>query len=157
MEQLRTLLNSVLDPEIPVITLNDLGVIRDLKQYGDQFKVTITPTYSGCPAVERMKDDLIAIAQMNGYQNIVVEVTYSPAWSTRWMSENGRDNLKQYGIAPPRCNCSNFSCDKSNRSVPCPRCDSKDTRLISQFGSTACKSLHQCNLCLEPFEHFKNH
>lgn len=158
MEALRAHLNTVLDPEIPVLTLNDLGVIRNLEQKNGNYVLTITPTYSGCPAVERMKDDLISCAKQDGIENFVVEVSYVPAWTTAWMSEIGKQRLKEYGIAPPKSCCANPKCQTLKDSpVECPRCGSNDTQLISQFGSTACKSLHKCKSCLEPFEYFKNH
>lgn len=157
MEQLRQILNAVADPEIPVLTLNDLGMIRNLEFKNNRYVLTITPTYSGCPAVDRMKDDLIAQARTAGVENIEIQVSYSPAWSTDWMTETGRERLKEYGIAPPAYSCSSPTCVTDIRAVQCPRCNSEDTKLISAFGSTACKSLHQCNSCLEPFEHFKQH
>jgi ring-1,2-phenylacetyl-CoA epoxidase subunit PaaD len=158
METLRSHINTILDPEIPVLTLNDLGVIRNLEFKDNAFVVTITPTYSGCPAVDRMKDDLIACAKSEGIENFRVDVSYVPAWTTEWMSDDAQKRLKAYGIAPPNSCCANPSCKSLNSStVQCPRCDSRNTSLISQFGSTACKSLHKCLDCLEPFEYFKSH
>ena len=157
MEQLRERLNSVPDPEIPVLTLNDLGVIRKLEHTENGYKLTITPTYSGCPAVDRMKDDLRAAALECGVEDIEIVVSYIPAWSTEWMSEDAKERLKSYGIAPPKCNCSSTTCSRAKDQVSCPRCGSENTRMISAFGSTACKSLYQCNDCLEPFEYFKHH
>ena len=157
MEQLRKKLNAVPDPEIPVLTLNDLGVIRKLEQTENGYRLTITPTYSGCPAVDRMKDDLTAAALESGVKHFEIIVSYTPAWSTEWMSKEAKERLKSYGIAPPKCNCNSTTCSRVQTNVQCPRCDSANTRMISAFGSTACKSLYQCNDCLEPFEYFKHH
>ena len=157
MEKLRERLNAVRDPEIPVLTLSDLGIIRELEQTENGYVLTITPTYSGCPAVDRMKDDLAAVARECGVQDLKINVSYTPAWSTKWITKAAKERLKIYGIAPPVCSCSSPTCGRSKQSVQCPRYDSENTRLISAFGSTACKSLYQCNNCFEPFEYFKHH
>lgn len=148
-------LEEVFDPEVPVLTVVDLGVVRNVEVEGDACKVTITPTYSGCPAMKRIEDDIIEKLNEEGIENVSVDLVLSPAWTTDWLTESGKRKLKEYGIAPPE--------DEPDKSVlfadpivvPCPQCDSKDTRLVSQFGSTACKAHYQCNACLEPFDYFK--
>ncbi|GAB5418373.1 MAG: phenylacetate-CoA oxygenase subunit PaaJ [Crocinitomicaceae bacterium] len=148
-------LEEVFDPEVPVLTVVDLGVVRNVEVEGDACKITITPTYSGCPAMKRIEDDIVEKLNEKGIENVSVELVLAPAWTTDWLTESGKQKLKEYGIAPPE--------DEPDKSVlfadpfvvPCPKCDSKDTRLVSQFGSTACKAHYQCNDCLEPFDYFK--
>lgn len=150
------LLHSVFDPEIPVISLVDLGVIRDVEKLDDGVvEVTITPTYSGCPAMDVMGDDIVAAFAQKGIQAQVKQVL-APAWTTDMITEAGRKALKQYGIAPPLDPTS----DKKvllggERLVQCPHCKSKNTQLVSQFGSTACKAQFKCEDCQEPFDYFK--
>ena len=140
-------LNSVTDPEIPVLTIADLGVLRDVRMNDDEVVVTITPTYSGCPAMVEIREFIETALQDAGVKKYKVVTSLSPAWTTDWMSEEGRRKLHEYGIAPPG----------PENEVSCPQCGSTDTRLVSEFGSTACKSLRQCNACKEPFDHFKCH
>ncbi len=148
-------LEEVFDPEIPVLTVVDLGVVREVIVKDDTCKVVITPTYSGCPAMKRMEDDIKEKLEEKGVKGAEVELVLSPAWTTDWLTEKGREKLKEYGIAPPE--------DEGDKSVlfakpfivPCPQCDSKNTKLISQFGSTSCKAHYQCQDCLEPFDYFK--
>lgn len=150
-----TCLEEVFDPEVPVLTVVDLGVVRDVASKGDGWKITITPTYSGCPAMKRIEDDIIEKLAEKGVNDVEVDLVLAPAWTTDWISENGKRKLKEYGIAPPQ--------DEPDKSVlfadpivvPCPLCDSKHTKMISQFGSTACKAHYQCQDCLEPFDYFK--
>ena len=137
------LLNNVPDPEIPVISVVELGVIREVKFENDSFTISITPTYSGCPAVKTFMDDIKTCLKEKGINNFELKIVYSPAWTTKWMSDATKEKLRKYGIAPP-----------SNK-VICPQCKSENTNLISEFGSTACKSLFKCSECLEPFEFFK--
>jgi ring-1,2-phenylacetyl-CoA epoxidase subunit PaaD len=143
------------DPELPVVTIADLGILRDVTE-DDQGRVhvQITPTYSGCPAMETISDDLVDALTRAGYQHVDVEFVLSPAWTTDWMTEEAREKLRAYGIAPP-----GPSGDRGPVSLPltvrCPRCGSPDTRESSRFGSTACKSLWVCRSCREPFDHFK--
>jgi len=146
---LRTLLEQVKDPEIPVISIRDLGVLRDVRLEGDTIVVVITPTYSGCPAMKAIRNDIEEL--VTGATGLAVEVVMelSPPWSTDDMTEEGRRALLGYGIAPPQPR------DAGKRRVQCPRCGSGSTHLISEFGSTACKALYQCRDCLEPFDHFK--
>ncbi|MEM9533351.1 MAG: 1,2-phenylacetyl-CoA epoxidase subunit PaaD [Pseudomonadota bacterium] len=144
------------DPEIPVLTLQDLGVLRSVEVKDGEVVVTMTPTYSGCPAMDAMANavrDVLNASPMPGR----VETVFDPPWTTDWLSESGRRKLEEYGIAPPVGSSDKRSLLGEDAAVPCPRCRSKSTRLISQFGSTACKALYQCNDCLEPFDYFKCH
>ncbi len=141
--QLFELLSSVCDPEIPVLTLQDLGVLRDISIDDGNITVTITPTYTGCPAMTAMQDDIHSVLAAAGHRHVTVKQSLSPAWTTDWMSDAGRAKLRAYGIAPPE------------RHIQCPQCGNQDVKLISEFGSTACKSLYQCQHCLEPFDYFK--
>ena len=152
--QLFKLLSSVCDPEIPVLTLQDLGVLRDISIAGDEVKVTITPTYSGCPAVEVMQEDIKTVLADAGYQHVTVRQSLSPAWTTDWMSDAGREKLRAYGIAPPARQAGQQT-ERTN--IQCPQCGSGDVKRISEFGSTACKALYQCQDidCREPFDYFK--
>ncbi len=149
-------LSEVYDPEIPVISIIDLGIVRDVKINNIELEVFITPTYSGCPAMDVISMEIrMALLQM-GFKNIKITQQLSPAWTTDWMTDNGKEKLAAYGIAPPV----GKTFDKNyleNLTVKCPLCHSKDTRLISQFGSTACKAFYQCNDCQEPFDYFKCH
>lgn len=153
------LLESVCDPEIPVLTVVDLGVVREVKVLeGGEIEVVVTPTYSGCPAMNTIEINIKAALQEAGYHSIKVRTVLNPPWTTDWLSEAGRRKLREYGIAPPV----GSSQDKSalfaeEKTVPCPRCHSENTKMISQFGSTACKSLYRCLDCLEPFDYFKCH
>jgi ring-1,2-phenylacetyl-CoA epoxidase subunit PaaD len=145
---------SVLDPEVPVLTIEDLGILRAVDVTDDGLVVTITPTYSGCPAMEAIRDDIISAFAQVGRSDVRVEFTLSPAWTTDWMSDEGKRKLHEFGIVPPQ--------PKGDRPVMlsltlrCPQCGSPDTRELSHFGSTACKSLWVCNACREPFDHFKS-
>ena len=145
------LLSSVVDPEIPVLTLQDLGVLRDISVDDGEVTITITPTYAGCPAMQTMQADIEKALQDAGYKQVKVKQSLSPAWSTDWMTQNGREKLRAYGIAPPL----KTSCDQSSGKIECPQCNSSDVKRISEFGSTACKALYQCRDCLEPFDYFK--
>jgi len=154
-ESWRQILESVSDPEIPVLSVLDLGVVREMKRDGDEVLVKLTPTYSGCPAMDTMATDIVMAMGKAGIK-AKVELVLSPAWSTDWLSENGKIKLEKYGVAVPLSE----SMDKSalhdgERLVKCTNCQSTNTKLISQFGSTACKALFQCNECLEPFDYFK--
>jgi len=149
--QLFELLSSVVDPEIPVLSLRDLGVLRDISVEGDEVRVTITPTYAGCPAMETMQADIEAKLNAAGYQQVTVQQKLSPAWTTDWMTENGRNKLRAYGIAPPAAT----ACGRETSQIECPQCASADVKLVSEFGSTACKALYQCQDCREPFDYFK--
>ena len=148
-------LEEVFDPEVPVLTVVDLGIVRAVAIDGDHIKVTITPTYSGCPAMKRIEDDIIEKLNEKGFESVEVDLVLSPAWTTDWITEEGRQKLKAYGIAPPENEPDKSVLFAEPIVVPCPKCGSKDTRLVSQFGSTACKAHYQCNNCMEPFDYFK--
>ena len=139
-------LDTVPDPEIPVISLVDLGIIRDVIHEGDTLVVTITPTYSGCPATSIIRLDIETALRDHGVADFRLEQRLSPAWTTDWLSEKGRRKLEEFGIAPPQ---------PGGAPAHCPRCKSTQVKRISQFGSTPCKSQWQCEDCLEPFDHFK--
>lgn len=147
---------SVCDPEVPVLTIADLGVLRDVVVDGDRVTVTITPTYSGCPAVDAIRDDIVLALTDAGFHDIEVTLTLSPAWTTDWMTDAGKRKLSAYGIAPPTGRAA-VGPIRLALAVKCPRCGSLDTREVTRFGSTACKALHECRACLEPFDHFKVH
>lgn len=151
-EKIWAVLREVCDPEIPVLSIIDLGVLRKVNFTADQIIITITPTYSGCPAMDTISMDIKMKLIENGYKNIKINTELSPAWSTDLMTEEGKIKLSLYGIAPPK-----HSRDADDTSPQCPQCASSDTKLLSQFGSTACKALYQCNTCKEPFDLFKCH
>ncbi len=159
IEKVREMLEEVTDPEVPVLTINDLGIVRDITLDGDRVEVTITPTYSGCPALDMIAANIRMTLLSYGFADVKVSNAISPAWTTDWMSEKGKQKLKEFGIAPPNakpqfCNTNYFT---ENEAVQCPHCDSWNTRRISEFGSTACKALYQCKDCQEPFDYFKCH
>lgn len=151
-------LDKVPDPEIPVISLVDLGIVRDISWEDQVCVVTITPTYSGCPAMYEMEQSILTTLQQQGIQ-ARVQTSLSPAWTTDWISEKGREALKNYGIAPPKERAIDISgiSRRSGPAVNCPLCDSSNTRVVSQFGSTPCKALYRCMQCGEPFDYFKAH
>jgi ring-1,2-phenylacetyl-CoA epoxidase subunit PaaD len=143
---------SVLDPELPALTIADLGILRDVRETGGAVTVTITPTYSGCPAMAQIAADLRRRLGEAGYRDVAVRTELSPAWTTDWITPDGRRKLAEAGIAPPGARPVLVQL-----AVRCPRCGSADTREISRFSGTACKALRQCRACLEPFEHVKEH
>ena len=150
------ILEEVYDPEIPVLSVIDLGIVRDVNAKNDPIEITITPTYSGCPAMDVISMNIRLALVQNGFDKVKISQQLSPAWTTDWMTEIGKQKLTSYGIAPPVAK----TFDKEyleNIIVPCPLCHSKNTRLISEFGSTSCKALYQCNDCREPFDYFKCH
>ncbi len=149
---------AVPDPEVPVLTIEDLGVLRAVEVDGDAVRVDITPTYSGCPAMDTIRDDVVLALTAAGYATVDVRLVLSPAWTTDWMSDAGKQKLRDYGIAPPSGRAAVPSGPiRLALSVRCPRCGSLDTREVSRFGSTSCKALYECRACLEPFDHFKVH
>lgn len=149
---------AVPDPEVPVLTIEDLGVLRSVVVDGDRVQVDITPTYSGCPAMDTIRDDVILSLTAAGFADVDVRLVLSPAWTTDWMSDAGKQKLTEYGIAPPSGRAAvSTGPIRLAISVRCPRCGSLDTREVSRFGSTSCKSLFECRACLEPFDHFKVH
>jgi ring-1,2-phenylacetyl-CoA epoxidase subunit PaaD len=147
---------SVLDPEVPVLTIDDLGILREVSIDDEgRVEVAITPTYSGCPAMDAIRADVEAALHSGGFRDVSVRMVLSPAWTTDWMSDDGRRKLREFGIAPPQARGSGPIVVAL--SVRCPQCASADARELSRFGSTACKSLWACNACREPFDHFKRH
>jgi ring-1,2-phenylacetyl-CoA epoxidase subunit PaaD len=152
-------LEKVCDPEIPVLTVADLGIIRDVQIVDNQSVIiTITPTYSGCPAMNAIEINIRAAMQEAGFNDFEIKTSLSPAWTTDWLTETGREKLLAYGIAPPV----GHSVDKKSlffeeKNVGCPQCGSKNTEMVSQFGSTSCKALWRCHDCREPFDYFKCH
>ncbi len=144
---------SVLDPEVPVLTIEDLGILRAVDEGPDGVTVTITPTYSGCPAMESIREDILAAFADAGRDDVRVEFVLAPAWTTDWMSEEGKRKLQEFGIVPPQPRVPGRV--SLTLSLRCPQCGSPDTRELSRFGSTACKSLWVCRACREPFDHFK--
>lgn len=153
----REVAGAVPDPEIPVLTIEDLGILRDVTvEDTGLVRVTITPTYSGCPAMDAIRADVTAALRAEGYDDVQVDLVLAPAWTTDWMSEEGRRKLEEYGVAPPAPRAPGEAVPLA-LTLRCPRCGSPDTRELSRFGSTACKSLWSCNACREPFDHFKNH
>ena len=163
VQKIWSILEDVCDPEVPVLTIIDLGIVRDVKvttaNEEEVVEVVITPTYSGCPAMDVIRMNIRMTLLQHEYKNVQITTVLSPAWTTDWMTEAGKEKLKAYGIAPPNvkqqvCNTHLFSEDEA---VQCPHCNSYNTRRISEFGSTACKSLYQCSDCQEPFDYFKCH
>ena len=151
-------LSTVVDPEVPVLTVLDLGIVREVQINGSEVEVIITPTYTGCPAMDMIAMNIRLALAEQGYKTVKVTSVLSPAWTTDWMSEEGKQKLKAFGIAPPNpkqqfCTSEMFQ----QEAVQCPRCNSYRTELISQFGSTACKSIYRCLDCKEAFDHFKCH
>ena len=164
-------LSKVTDPEVPVLSILDLGIVRKVIIHTQNteenilsVEIVITPTYSGCPAMDAISMNIRMILLEHGYKNIIITSVLSPAWTTDWMSEAGKEKLKEYGIAPPQLNLVGLNKNRiekllfeEEKNIECPLCNSINTRLISQFGSTACKALYQCNDCKEPFDYFKCH
>jgi ring-1,2-phenylacetyl-CoA epoxidase subunit PaaD len=166
LEEIWAWLDSVSDPEIPILSVVDLGIVRNVRWMEENegstatderelvptVVVTVTPTYSGCPAMAVIKNDIRRALHERGIDRVRIDTQLSPAWTTDWMTERGRQRLLEYGIAPPEPQVGNPS-----TLIPCPRCGSSDTRLVSRFGSTPCKAFYICNSCLEPFDYFKCH
>jgi ring-1,2-phenylacetyl-CoA epoxidase subunit PaaD len=146
----------VVDPEIPVLTIADLGVLREVTVTEDGIEVAITPTYSGCPAMNMIALEIELALEREGFARPKIRTVLSPAWTTDWMSEDGRRKLREYGIAPPQPASSRRALF-GVQSVACPQCGSADTELLSEFGSTSCKALWRCKSCREPFDYFKCH
>ena len=146
----------VVDPEIPVLTIADLGVLRDVTVIDGAVEVAITPTYSGCPAMNMIALEIELALEREGIRNPKVRKVLSPAWTTDWMSEQGRQKLKEYGIAPPQSGSGRRALF-GEQQVACPQCGSVNTEVLSEFGSTSCKALWRCRACREPFDYFKCH
>ncbi|HEY7803825.1 MAG TPA: 1,2-phenylacetyl-CoA epoxidase subunit PaaD [Orrella sp.] len=160
VEKAWTLLEELTDPEIPVVTLRELGILRDIRQNATGIEVVITPTYSGCPAMDQIEDDVKSVLRSAGLDATVI-TQLSPAWTTDWMTDQAKDKLRAYGIAPPHTTASSGNRihltrkDPTSEPIECPHCGSNHTTVISQFGSTSCKALYKCLECREPFDYFK--
>lgn len=152
-ESVRELLTSVCDPEIPVLSVVDLGIIRSISVEDTVITVSITPTYSGCPAMQMIEDEIRIALQQSGPYTVNVRTVFAPAWTTDWLSEDAKKKILEYGIAPPVSQSPLLQIDVSK--IPCPQCGSTDTSEKSHFGSTACKSFFVCRTCRQPFEYFK--
>lgn len=149
MEEAWSVLRRIPDPEIPVVSIVELGIVREVNVRGDAAEIAVTPTYSGCPAMHAIEEDIEQQLRQAGYREVRVRRLLAPAWSTDWIAPEARERLRQFGIAPPH------RVNVYPRQVACPRCDSGDTERLSQFGSTACKAQYRCRACLEPFDYFK--
>ncbi len=157
-QEILDILETVTDPEIPVLTICDMGIVRDVSvDEGGGVAVVITPTYTGCPAMHTIEINIRAALQDRGHDDVKITTVLSPAWTTDWLSESGKAKLTAYGIAPPIGSADKNALLGEETQVPCPRCGSTQTKMVSQFGSTACKALFQCKDCLEPFDYFKCH
>ncbi len=151
-------LASVTDPEIPNVSIKDMGILRDVTIVDENsVKVTITPTYSGCPAMDVISMQIRMTLLGHGVKNVDVELLLSPAWTTDWITEEGRQRMLEYGIAPPTRRSAEVLDLFEEDEIPCPRCSSVHTELVSRFGATSCKAMYRCLDCKEPFEHFKCH
>jgi ring-1,2-phenylacetyl-CoA epoxidase subunit PaaD len=157
-KQIWEILGTVCDPEIPVLTILDLGIVRDIEcsKESTAIQIIITPTYTGCPAMDMISTQIRMALAEAGFKDITIKLVLSPAWTTDWMSEAGKQKLKAYGIAAPVSRAFN-KVYLEELQIACPLCSSTNTKLISEFGSTACKALFQCKDCLEPFDYFKCH
>lgn len=152
-------LSEISDPEIPAVSILDLGIVRDviLVNNGEEVSVTITPTYSGCPAMDLISMQIRMALMSRGYRKVHIEMQLAPAWTTDWITEAGKARMKAYGIAPPVRKAKDPLALFEEEHIECPHCRSTDTEMISQFGATSCKSMYRCLDCKEPFEHFKCH
>lgn len=150
------ILEEVKDPEVPVLSILDLGIVRSVDVEGEQIQLVITPTYSGCPAMDVISMDIRLKLIEHGYRDVVIKQALSPAWTTDWMSEEGKRKLREYGIAPPHYRSGEMELFEEEQ-IACPRCHSSQTEMISRYGSTACKSQYRCLNCQEAFDYFKCH
>lgn len=160
-DEILAILSKVKDPEIPMIDVVELGIVRDVVMDKDELRVDITPTYSGCPAMQVIEREIVSTLKSHGFDNARVNTVFSPAWTTDWITDEAKQKLRDYGIAPPGTR-SDFegiaelvSLRRARPTTQCPFCGSSNTELKSEFGSTACKSIHYCNSCHQPFDHFK--
>ena len=154
------LLTGIPDPELPVVDIVELGIVRDVSIDGDSVRVDVTPTYSGCPALRMIEDEIVEKLKAHGFSDVKVRNVFSPAWTTDWLSDETKQKLKDYGIAPPGIAATSDGAElitirRSRETVACPYCGSRNTEQKSEFGSTACKAIHFCNGCHQPFDHFK--
>ncbi len=153
-EEIIQILSEVKDPEIPVLSITDLGILRKVEISGEKISIEITPTYSGCPAMDAIREDIRSELARHGLEHVEIKQVLSPAWTTEWMTESGKEKLLAYGIATPskhRCKIGEDHADS------CPLCHSENIEMVSRFGSTACKALYRCRDCGEPFDYFKCH
>jgi ring-1,2-phenylacetyl-CoA epoxidase subunit PaaD len=163
VSHLHAVLAKVVDPEIPVLTIADLGVLRGVERDGERVVVTITPTYSGCPAMDEIRADIVAALREEGVDDVEVRTVLSPAWTTDWITDDGRRALREHGIAPPSPRAAGPVLLQLGRRpavdsvVECPQCGSADTEELTRFGSTSCKAMWRCRACREPFDHFRAH
>lgn len=148
------LLNDVKDPEIPVVSLVELGIVREVELSGNQVTVTITPTFSGCPALLVMKQDITKKLKVSGFESVEVNDTFSPPWSSDWITHEARQKLKEWGLSPPPRHAGNVGIILLERAT-CPYCNSENTTLKNSFGPTLCRAIYYCNNCRQPFEQFK--
>ncbi len=155
VESIREILATVLDPEIPVLSVLEMGIIRNIAVESEGVFITITPTYSGCPAIHVMEEEIRSVLLRNGINTVKIKTIFTPAWTTGWLSENAKLKLKEYGIAPPTDVHLQQLLQIELPPPSCPYCTSKETELRSQFGSTACKAFYFCSSCRQPFEYFK--
>ena len=156
-DEVYAILETVLDPEVPVINVVELGIVRKVYFENSTLIVDICPTYSGCPALDVIAIDIKVALDKAGFEDSKVQYILDKPWTTDWISESGKQKLKEYGIAPPQGSPDKNALNPDEKIIPCPICDSRDTEMISAFGSTACKSLYRCKSCLEPFDYFKCH
>ena len=155
-QQAWDVLAAIPDPEIPAISITDLGIVRDVACHGEQVDVTVTPTYSGCPATEMIQEDIVRALREAGARDVAVHLQLSPAWTTDWLSDDAKARLAAYGIAPPQTLAPDAARPLRFRPrIRCPRCGSTNSEQLSAFGATACKALYRCGDCREPFEYFK--
>ena len=156
LELIKKVISEIPDPEIPVISIKELGVLRNIFYEEDSLKVVITPTYSGCPAMDRFQKDIIEKLEVLKVTNYEIKMQFDPAWTTDWITDEAKEKLREYVIAPPAHKTKDKNILLNNKQrIECPRCKTKETELVSQFGSTACKAMYRCTSCLEPFEYFK--
>jgi ring-1,2-phenylacetyl-CoA epoxidase subunit PaaD len=160
-EELLEILTEIKDPELPVIDIVELGIVRDVVVSGDSVRVDVTPTYSGCPALQVIEHDIVEVLRGSGFSEVKVKNVFSPAWTTDWLSEKTKEKLREYGIAPPSGSAVTSAAElvtirRSKPTVECPYCESRNTEEKSEFGSTACKAIHYCNSCHQPFDYFKS-
>jgi ring-1,2-phenylacetyl-CoA epoxidase subunit PaaD len=155
IDQVWRWLEAVPDPEIPVLSVVDLGIVRQVTVTADGVEISVAPTYSGCPATEVIEKSIVDSLAAKGVGNVVLKRVLSPPWTTAWLTDEGREKLRAYGIAPPQEDAGKRSILESVRTVACPRCAATTTTLVSEFGSTPCKASYKCDSCLEPFEYFK--
>jgi len=144
-----------MDPEVPIISVVDLGIVRDVIDENEHLEVVITPTYSGCPATQEIENDIRQALDASGFGGARLKTRLAPAWTSDWITDKGRAALEDFGIAPPVGKAGKRSLFGIEVAVPCPHCKASDTTMVSEFGSTACKALWKCNVCSEPFDYFK--